>query len=112
MQGEIGFLVIHLGTAALGCPIERNSMPSTCDSEANSALGSEANLDFGWRSASALRRRCKVKAALSGGERPAVNSSASHLDEFSFAASVVREDSSLTAFFGAGFFAASARFRS
>jgi hypothetical protein len=57
-------------------------------------------------------KRCKPKAALAGRGRPAVNSPAPHLDEFSFAASLVREDSSLTAFFGAGFFAASARFRS
>jgi hypothetical protein len=61
---------------------------------------------------SAAITRCKLEAALAGGEGPAVNSPAPHLDEFSFAASLVCEDSSLTAFFGAGFFAASARFRS
>ena len=57
-------------------------------------------------------KRCKLKAAFAGGERPAVSSPAAQLDEFSLAASLVREGSSLTAFFGAGFFAASARFRS
>ena len=69
-------------------------------------------LSLGGAALQRCRKRCKLKAALAGGERPAVNSSTPHLDEFSFAASLVREDSSLTAFFGAGFFAASARFRS
>jgi hypothetical protein len=105
--------VIYLGTAALGCLIERSSIPFTYDSEANFGFALRSKFRF-WLAQrfSAAIEGSEVKAALAGGERSAVNSSALHLDEFSFAASVVPEGSSLTAFFGTGFFAASARFRS